>query len=73
MKKGYTIESLRWALVNQGYSRTSVERAIEEFNREMAKQAPELKDKPVIRYQIIDENNQPINFHRPWWKRFFGL
>jgi len=28
VKKGYTIESLRWALVGQGYSRTSVEKAI---------------------------------------------
>ena len=70
MKKGYTLESLRWALINQGYSRVSVEKAIEEFNKDLAKQAPILKDKPVIKYEQMDENN---NSHLPtsWWKRVF--
>ncbi|MBU1252226.1 MAG: hypothetical protein KJ905_01860 [Nanoarchaeota archaeon] len=71
VKKGYTIESLRWALVGQGYSRTSVEKAIEEFNKELARQAPVLKEKPVIKYEILDENNNPIEIAMSWWKKFF--
>ncbi|MBU2616529.1 MAG: hypothetical protein KKB79_00940 [Nanoarchaeota archaeon] len=69
LKKGYTLDSLKWALIGQGYSKTSVERAIDEFNKELAKQAPILKEKPVIKYEIIDENNNPIRIKRPWWKK----
>jgi len=73
LKKGYTTESLKWALISQGYSRTAVETAIEELNKELARQAPVLKEKPVIKYEIIDENDQPITVKKPFWKRFFGL
>ncbi len=72
LKKGYTLESLRWALIGQGYSRTSVERAIEELNKEMAKKAPVLKEKPVIKYEIIDEKDRPIKIKKSFWKRIFG-
>ncbi len=70
--KGYTLDSLKWALINQGYSRTEVSRAIEEFNKELAKKAPILKEKPVIKYEIIDENNNPVKIKNSWWKRVFG-
>ena len=73
LKKGYTLDSLKWALVGQGYSRTAVERAIEDFHKELARQAPILKEKPVITHEIIGENNQPILIKKPWWKRVFGL
>ena len=73
LKKGYTVESLKWALVRQGYSKTSVERAIIELNKEMAKNAPVLKEKPIIKYEIIDEHNNPVQIKRPWWKRIFGF
>ena len=73
LRKGYTLDSLKWALVGQGYSKTSVERAIEELNKELAKQAPILKDKPVIKYEIFDENDNPIMIKRPWWKKILGL
>lgn len=70
LKKGYTAESLKWALVSQGYPKTSVERAIEDVHREMARQAPVLKEKPIIRHEIIDENDRPIHVHRKsFWKR----
>jgi len=73
LKKGYTIESLRWALIGQGYPRTIVENSINEANKELSQQAPILKEKPVIIHEILDENDQPIQLKRPWWKRFFGL
>jgi hypothetical protein len=71
LKKGYTQDSLKWALINQGYSRVIVEDAIKEANKELAKKAPILKDKPVIKYEIIDENDQPVEIKKPWWKKFF--
>lgn len=71
LKKGYTEESLKWALINQGYSRSIVETALEQSHKELAEKAPVLKEKPVINYQIIDENNNPITIRKPWWKRVF--
>lgn len=72
LKKGYTVESLRWALIGQGYTKASVDRAIEELNKDLAKKAPVLKEKPVIKYEIIDENDNPVKIKKSWWKRVFG-
>jgi len=72
LKKGYTIESLKWALIGQGYSRTSVEVAIEELNKELARKAPVLKEEPVIKYEILDEKDRPVQIKKSWWKRIFG-
>lgn len=71
LAKGYTTETLKWALINQGYSRAVVENAIEQANKEMAKKAPILKEKPKIRYQVVDENNNPVVVKKPFWKRIF--
>ncbi len=74
LKKGYTTESLKWALINQGYSRTAVEKAMTESQQELAKQAPILKEKPVIKHEILDEHNKSITIHKkPWWKKILGL
>ena len=73
LKKGYTEESLKWALCNQGYSRAIIEQTIKELHEELAEQAPVLKEKPQIVYQIIDENDNPVTIKKPWWKRVFGL
>lgn len=72
LSKGYTLDSLRWALVNQGYSRVAIERAIRQVNKELAERAPILKEKPIIKYEIIDENDNPIIIKKPWWRRIFG-
>ena len=70
--KGYTPDSLRFSLMSQGYSRASVDNALETANKELAEKAPVLKDKPRIKYQIIDEYDQPVQIKRSWWKRLFG-
>jgi hypothetical protein len=72
LKKGYTEESLKWALIKQGYSRIIVENAVLQMHRDLAKQAPVLKEKPKITYEVIDENNELITLKKPWWKRFFS-
>jgi len=69
--KGYTSDSLKWALIDQGYSRTSVESAIIQANKELAKIAPILNEKPTIKYEVIDENDHPIRIKKSWWKRIF--
>lgn len=72
-KKGYTEESLKWALVNQGYSRTIIDNALEMAHKELAEEAPVLKEKPTISYEVLDENNKPVEVKKPWWKKIFGL
>jgi hypothetical protein len=72
LAKGYTLDSLRIALIRQGYSVSIIEKAIGELNKEMSKKAPVFKEKPRIRYQIIDEKDEPIKFKKPFWKRIFG-
>ena len=73
LAKGYTSDSLKWALVDQGYSRVIVEVALEQANKELAEKAPILKEKPVIKYEIIDEYDNPITIKKSWWKRLWGL
>ena len=71
--KGYTPDSLKFALIDQGYSRTAVEIAFQQANKELAKRAPVLKEKPRISYEIIDEYNQPVKIKKSWWRRLLGL
>ena len=73
LKKGYTSDSLKWALIGQGYSRTAVEKAIEQANKEFAKEAPVLKEKPVIKHELLDEYNMPVQVKKSWWERLLGL
>ena len=71
VSKGYTMDSLKWALIKQGYSRSLVEKAIDAANKEIAETAPKLKEKPTIRYEIIDEHDNPIKVKKSWWGRLF--
>jgi len=71
VSKGYTMDSLKWALIKQGYSRSLVEKAIDAANKEIAETAPKLKEKPTIRYEIIDEHDNPIKVKKSWWERLF--
>ncbi len=62
LKKGYTLPSLKWSLISQGYSRTAVKKAIKKANHDLAKSAPKLKDKPKIRVEkepILQEIDEP--------------
>ena len=60
LAKGYTLDALRFSLIKQGYSRISVEKAIELANQQLAASAPEMKEKPKITYTLLDEYNNPI-------------
>lgn len=55
LTKGYTPDALRFSLINQGYSRITVEKAIEKANQQLAKIAPIMKEVPQISYKIESE------------------
>lgn len=72
LSKGYTLDSLKFSLMSQGYSRISVEKAIEVANQQLAQQAPILKEKPQITYRTIPETNiQEEGFFKKLFRRFF--
>ena len=76
LKKGYTKESLRWALMNQGYSKIEVEKALKKVDLELAEKAPLLQTKPEINYEVVEpeEYTTKINIqHKPFWKKFLGV
>ena len=75
LKKGYTKESLRWALINQGHSKIEVEKAIKKVDEEMASKAPVLNSKPEIKYEVVEPKIKETTneVKKPWWKKIFGI
>lgn len=71
LKKGYTQESLKWALVNQGHSKLEVEKAMQKAESDMAAEAPVMKAKPEIQVEVISPDDAVLK-KKPWWKRIFG-
>jgi len=73
LKKGYTLDSLKYALISQGYPRSIIDQAINQVNKDLAKQAPILKEKPKILYEVLDENNKSVSSKKSWWRKLLGL
>ena len=76
LSKGYSPESLKWSLINQGYSRSEISKAVEQANKELAEKK-KLNDKPVIKYEVLDENENIVHSEelkpkKSFWKRMFG-
>jgi hypothetical protein len=69
LPKGYTPDSLKFALQRQGYSRTMVDKALQMANEEMAASAPVIKEEPKIVYEV--EEVKPAK--KSFWKRLFGM
>ena len=70
--KGYTLDSLKFSLMSQGYSRVSVEKAIELANEQLAYQAPILKEKPQIIYRTIPPTEiREEGFFKKLFRKFF--
>jgi len=61
LSKNYTPDTLKFALIDQGYSRSVIDEALEEAHKELAETAPILKEKPIIKYELYDQNDNPIN------------
>jgi len=73
INKGYDEETLKWALISQGYSRVIVEESLSEIQKELAKQNNSEEEKPVIKYELLDKHFKPIPKKVSWWKRILGL
>jgi len=58
LMKGYPVDSLKFSLMSQGYSRISVDRAAEKANKRIAEQMPKMKEKPQIIRKVITSNQQ---------------
>jgi len=74
IEKGYTTDSLRWALINQGYTRVEVQKAIDIANKELAMAVPKLREKPVINVQrepVYTEEKKEGKI-KGLFSRFFG-
>ena len=71
LKKGYTPESLRWALVGQGHAKIEVDKAMKKAEGMMAASAPVLETKPEIKYETEPPVVVPEKL--PWYKRMFGM
>lgn len=67
LKKGYPVDTLRIALINQGYMRTMVDESLKEAIRQMAAEAPVIKEKPQIEHEVIAE--EPVIEKKSFWKK----
>lgn len=77
ISKGYTVEALRFSLINQGYSRLSVDNAIKTANEKLAAQAPIIKEKPQIIHRLITPDNtytyeKNNGFFKKFFRKIFG-
>ncbi len=73
LEKGYADDSLKWALINQGHSRSSVEKAIEIARQEMTRESAS-REKPVITHEVVtDDSSNTGGTKKSWWKSLFGL
>jgi len=55
LKKGYTEDSLRFSLINQGYTRITVDSAIDLANKKLSHDVPPMKERPEIVYKVVAE------------------
>lgn len=71
LKKGYPVDTLKIALINQGYLRTTIEESLKEAINDLANEAPTIKEKPQIEHEIIEEIPDEIPFieKKSIWKK----
>jgi hypothetical protein len=74
LSKGYTLDSLKISLMRQGYTKTEIDKVVEQTHIQLAAEAPKVKEKPFIKYELVDENDRAIEVkpRKSWWKRLFG-
>lgn len=73
LRKGYPVETLRVALINQGYARPTIDEAIKIALGEMAKEAPVIREKPQIEHEVIVEEINPENNRKSLWKKIMDF
>ena len=73
IQKGYSIDSLRWALINQGHSRIEVDKALSTAQSEISRESVK-SSQSQNQSQNSQQSNMQINVEpeKSWWQRFFG-
>jgi len=56
LAKRYTPDAVRYSLLGQGYSRTTVEKAMDMAQKQLAMSVPKMEEKPRITYEVIDSD-----------------
>lgn len=73
LAKNYNSDTLKFALINQGYSRVAVDQAYDEAVKQISETAPVLKEKPVIKHEIYDMNDNLIHAEPMGrWEKFIN-
>ncbi|OGJ13084.1 hypothetical protein A3K82_03530 [Candidatus Pacearchaeota archaeon RBG_19FT_COMBO_34_9] len=72
LRKKYPVDTLRIALMNQGYLRATVDEAAREAIKELASEAPVLKDAPQIEHEVIADE-EPVIEKKSFWKKIVGF
>jgi hypothetical protein len=70
LKKGYPVDTLKIALVNQGYMRPMIEESVQEAIKQMALEAPTIKEKPQIEHELIIE--EPVVEKKSFLKKIWA-
>jgi hypothetical protein len=69
LKKSYPVDTLRIALINQGYSRQIIDEALKIAMNQMAAEAPVIAEKPEIEHEVIAEVEEPAVAKKSMWKK----
>lgn len=68
--KGYSVDTLKWALIKQGNSRSIVEIAMKEVQEEMAQASAPVE--PKVEYIGVEDVQPEEQPKKSFWKRLFG-
>jgi SOS response regulatory protein OraA/RecX len=71
IKKGYTKDSLKYALIKQGHSKLEIQKALTLAEEDLSHEAPVMKSKPEIKMEVIEPKNAVIR-KKSFWSRLFG-
>lgn len=75
LKKGYSQDSLRWALINQGHSRLEVDKALSAAQAEVSKESM-VSQRPASQQSQAPQSMPSVSVEpepkQSFWKRLFG-
>lgn len=71
LEKGYKIEGLKWALINQKYSKSDIDKAVDIISARTAKVGKEQKEKEV-QQAVSVEVIKPLDVDKTFFKKLIG-
>ncbi len=70
-QKGYSRDSLRWALIKQGNMKHEVDKAFQMADAEMAQEMPKVQPQPEPQVEVVN-SEIPTDEKSSFWKRLFS-